>query len=78
MSDTGPGIPEEIGDTLFEPFVTHGKPAGTGLGLAIVKKTIQDHGGTIAVESITGEGATFTIHLPQREPHPRSISRLPS
>lgn len=67
MSDTGPGIPEEIQDTLFEPFVTHGKARGTGLGLAIAKKTVEDHGGTIAVENVPGVGATFVIRLPHKE-----------
>jgi signal transduction histidine kinase len=65
LSDTGPGIPPEIQDTLFEPFVTFGKATGTGLGLAIAKKTVEDHGGTIAVESAPGKGATFIICLPQ-------------
>ncbi len=65
LSDTGPGIPPEIATTLFEPFVTHGKPTGTGLGLAIAKKAIEDHGGTIAVESRPGQGATFIIRLPR-------------
>jgi signal transduction histidine kinase len=65
LSDTGPGIPQEIRDTLFEPFVTFGKATGTGLGLAIAKKTVEDHGGSIAVESIPGQGATFTIRVPQ-------------
>ena len=71
LSDTGPGIPQEIRDTLFEPFVTHGKPTGTGLGLAIASKVIQDHGGTIAVESATGQGATFILRVPQTQPSPR-------
>jgi len=65
LSDTGPGIPAEIRDTLFEPFVTFGKPAGTGLGLAITKKTVEDHGGTVTVESVPGRGATFIIWLPK-------------
>jgi signal transduction histidine kinase len=64
VSDTGPGIPAEISETLFEPFVTHGKPTGTGLGLAIAKKAVEDHGGTISVETAPGQGATFTISLP--------------
>lgn len=66
LSDTGPGIPEEIWDTLFEPFVTFGKASGTGLGLAIAKKTAEDHGGTISVESVPGKGATFIIRLPHK------------
>jgi signal transduction histidine kinase len=64
LIDTGPGIPGEIHDTMFEPFVTFGKPTGTGLGLAIAKKAVEDHGGAIAVDSIPGQGATFTISLP--------------
>ncbi len=64
LSDTGPGIPPEIRDTLFEPFVTYGKATGTGLGLAIAKKAVEDHGGTITVESEPGRGATFIITLP--------------
>jgi signal transduction histidine kinase len=67
LSDTGPGIPEEIRDTLFEPFVTFGKRTGTGLGLAIAKKTVEDHGGTIVVESTPGKGATFVICLPKTQ-----------
>jgi signal transduction histidine kinase len=66
LSDTGPGIPPQIQDKLFEPFVTYGKPSGTGLGLAIAKKAIDDHGGTISVDSAPGQGATFVIRLPVR------------
>ena len=64
LRDTGPGIPDTIRDTLFEPFVTCGKAMGTGLGLAIAKKTAEDHGGAIAVESVPGQGATFIVRLP--------------
>ena len=64
LRDTGPGIPDAIRDTLFEPFVTCGKAMGTGLGLAIAKKTIEDHGGTIVVDSMLGQGATFIVRLP--------------
>jgi signal transduction histidine kinase len=63
--DTGPGVPEQIRDSLFEPFVTHGKPAGTGLGLAIAKKTIEDHGGSARLEATSGKGATFVVRLPR-------------
>jgi signal transduction histidine kinase len=64
LADTGPGIPEAIQDSLFEPFVTHGKARGTGLGLAIAHKTVRDHGGTISVNSVAGEGATFILQMP--------------
>ncbi len=68
LCDTGPGIPPEIRDTMFEPFVSFGKPSGTGLGLAIAKKAAEDHGGSIAVESELGQGATFIIRVPDRVP----------
>jgi signal transduction histidine kinase len=64
FSDTGPGIPKEIEHRLFRSFVTSGKRGGTGLGLAIVKKIVEEHGGTIGVES-SARGATFTLRLPQ-------------
>ncbi|MBW1872005.1 MAG: GAF domain-containing protein [Deltaproteobacteria bacterium] len=47
FSDTGPGIPEEIRNNVFESFVSSGKKDGTGLGLAIVKKIVDEHEGTI-------------------------------
>ena len=50
VKDNGPGIPEAVRQTLFEPFVTS-KPKGQGLGLAIVSKIISDHGGTIECDS---------------------------
>lgn len=64
LSDTGPGIPEDIQDKLFEPFVTKGKPYGTGLGLAIAKGIVEDHKGSISLENRPGQGATFVIRLP--------------
>jgi len=65
LSDTGPGIPEEIRDRLFESFVTSGKKSGTGLGLAIVKKIVDDHRGEIEVKSEPGKGTIFYIKLPE-------------
>jgi signal transduction histidine kinase/putative methionine-R-sulfoxide reductase with GAF domain len=64
VSDTGPGIPEEIQGRMFQSFVTAGKQGGTGLGLAIVKKIVQEHKGTVDVRS-SPEGATFELRLPQ-------------
>jgi len=63
--DNGPGIPEHIKATLFEPFTTHGKSDGTGLGMAIVKKMVIAHGGNIQFESAPEVGTTFFIELPQ-------------
>jgi signal transduction histidine kinase/putative methionine-R-sulfoxide reductase with GAF domain len=64
FSDTGPGLPDAIRGRLFEPFATWGKKHGTGLGLAIVKKIVDEHRGTIAVDSVAGRGTTFTITIP--------------
>lgn len=63
IADTGPGIPVEKRDLIFQPYFTD-KRDGTGLGLAIVRQTIEQHGGTIAVADTVGGGATFQIRLP--------------
>jgi signal transduction histidine kinase len=63
VSDTGQGLTPEECERLFTPYYTT-KQHGTGLGLAIVQSVIADHNGKIAVESKTGEGATFIITLP--------------
>jgi PAS domain S-box-containing protein len=64
FTDTGQGIPEEIRDTLFEPFVTHGKKNGTGLGTAICKRIVEEMQGRIWFETVTGQGTTFHVTLP--------------
>jgi signal transduction histidine kinase len=64
VTDAGPGIPDAIRETIFEPFATFGKAQGTGLGLAMAKKAVDDHQGAIAVESAPGTGTTFSISLP--------------
>jgi two-component system, NtrC family, sensor kinase len=63
--DTGPGIPREIQERIFEPFFST-KPTGkgTGLGLSVSYGIIKDHGGEIRPESEPGKGATFVITLP--------------
>lgn len=65
ISDTGRGIAAEDISKVFEPYYST-KETGTGLGLAIVKKAIDDHGGTIRVNSKLGNGTTFTITLPAK------------
>ncbi len=64
VADTGSGIPGEIRDTMYNAFVTAGKKGGTGLGLAITKRIVDQHGGSIEVESERGKGTTFTIKIP--------------
>jgi signal transduction histidine kinase len=63
VSDTGPGIPAEVGRRLFEQFFTT-KPQGTGLGLSISRQIVEEHGGQIRWTSTPGAGATFTVSLP--------------
>ena len=65
FSDNGPGIPEEIKTSLFEPFTTTGKKFGTGLGLATVRNIVSAHSGEIAVEPKGKEGgAVFELTFP--------------
>jgi signal transduction histidine kinase len=63
IHDSGPGVPPEKRDLIFQPYFTD-KGDGTGLGLAIVRQTIEQHGGTIALTETDGEGATFLIRFP--------------
>ncbi len=65
LSDTGPGIPPEALQKIFDPFFTmKADKGGTGLGLSIARKIILNHNGVIEVSSPPGQGATFTITLP--------------
>lgn len=64
VHDNGPGIPKFKQGWIFEPFNTTKGVRGTGLGLAVAKRIIDEHEGTIAVESDEGRGATFRISLP--------------
>jgi C4-dicarboxylate-specific signal transduction histidine kinase len=65
FADTGPGIPAGLEQRIFDPFFTTKEVGtGTGLGLSITYGIIQEHGGTVSVESTAGEGASFAIELP--------------
>lgn len=65
VSDSGPGIPREYRDRIFNPFFTTKPPGkGTGLGLSICLAIVTRLGGTIRVDSAPGRGATFTVRLP--------------
>ena len=66
ISDTGRGIEGEDLAKIFDPFFTT-KTEGTGLGLAIAYRIIDDHGGSIAVDSEPGKGTQCTIRLPMAE-----------
>ena len=84
ICDTGGGLPVELGDRIFEPFVST-KDTGVGLGLSICRRIVESHGGVIVAENRAGSGAVFAIWLPDaaeqsskaelRGPH---FSALPS
>jgi two-component system sensor histidine kinase PilS (NtrC family) len=63
VADTGPGMPPEVKEKIFEPFYST-KSGGTGLGLATVDRIIYNHKGRMAIESQLGHGTTIRIHLP--------------
>jgi signal transduction histidine kinase len=68
VSDTGQGMSQAEISHIFEPFYTTKAPGeGTGLGLATCQQIVNQHGGKIQVSSEVGKGATFVVHLPQRE-----------
>jgi two-component system cell cycle sensor histidine kinase/response regulator CckA len=68
VSDTGPGIPEEIRERVFEPFfTTREADGGSGLGLAVVHGIVTQHGGSIELETRSGAGTTFRVLFPQAE-----------
>ena len=75
--DRGEGISEEDLSRIFDPFFTTKDPdKGTGLGLMICHQLVTDHGGTIEVRSVLGEGTTFTVRLPAVDDHGVAASRL--
>ena len=68
VRDTGPGIPEEQQALIFVPFVQiDARSTGVGLGLDIALQLVRLHGGTIQLQSVVGQGSTFTVELPGGE-----------
>ncbi|MHB8584510.1 MAG: two-component system sensor histidine kinase NtrB [Thermoplasmatota archaeon] len=67
IGDEGPGVPDEVRLRIFDPFFTT-KSHGMGLGLSIVKRIVDEHGGSITVQSSPDHGTTFRIALPARRP----------
>ena len=67
VEDSGPGVPPELREQIFNPFFTS-KKDGVGLGLSIVAKIVDDHRGTIRLDSNTTKGARFRVFFPQATP----------
>jgi signal transduction histidine kinase len=63
ISDNGPGIPASVRRTLFDPFVTAGKPNGTGLGLTLARRIAEEHGGSVRLEGSNLWRTVFTLSL---------------
>ena len=72
VSDTGPGVPEDLLPALFEPFISR-KAGGTGLGLAVVRKIMLDHGGDVVAANLPDRGACLTLTLPLEAVHPAHL-----
>jgi len=76
LADTGPGVPEELREEIFNPFVTT-KKTGVGLGLSIVSKIVDGHHGSIHVENGPEGGAVFAIFFPLEEPaEPKAVQEI--
>jgi two-component system nitrogen regulation sensor histidine kinase GlnL len=76
VEDDGPGIPEDTLPQIFDPFFTT-KFSGTGLGLAISQSLVEQHGGTLQVESEVGKGTTFFVILPEGGPNEDAVAAEP-
>lgn len=70
IADRGSGLPHELGDRIFDPFVST-KDSGTGLGLPICRRIVEEHGGQLFAEDRDGGGAVFVVRLPM------SVGALP-
>ncbi|MEM8783939.1 MAG: ATP-binding protein [Planctomycetota bacterium] len=69
VTDTGPGIPDDVLPRIFEPYFSK-RRGGTGLGLPTTKRIIEEHGGTLTVHSEPARGTSFTISLPTQAAGP--------
>jgi signal transduction histidine kinase len=61
--DNGPGVPASVRKTLFDSFVTAGKPSGTGLGLSLARRIAEEHGGSVCLEESNGDKTAFILSV---------------
>jgi signal transduction histidine kinase len=66
IMDNGPGVPASVRETLFDPFVTAGKPNGTGLGLTLARRIAEEHRGSVCLEQSNPKGTVFTLSLTKK------------
>ncbi|MBC7225526.1 MAG: response regulator, partial [Anaerolineae bacterium] len=78
ISDDGPGIPPEVQERAFQPFVSTKGERGTGLGLTLARHVVEEHGGSLRFTTVRGEegpsGTTFVVELPAATPEERSVA----
>ncbi|MCX5731463.1 MAG: ATP-binding protein, partial [Deltaproteobacteria bacterium] len=75
VADTGPGIPLEQLDKIFDPFFST-KSGGTGLGLAFTLQVVEEHGGTIQCQSEVGRGTLFAVRIPSAPPDGQRLEEV--
>jgi len=73
VQDGGVGIPEDMLDEIFHPFVSTRGERGTGLGLSVSYGIVERHRGRIWAESVPGKGSTFFVELPLEQPVPEQV-----
>lgn len=78
IADNGAGVPERIRGTLFEPFVSEGKPSGMGLGLALAQKIAQEHNGNVKLEETRLGRTVFALTLARGRLRETDSTREPS
>jgi nitrogen-specific signal transduction histidine kinase len=69
FADNGPGVPEAIRESLFQPFVSVGKPSGTGLGLTLAQKIAQEHGGSVVLQESRPGRTVFQFSISKATLH---------
>jgi signal transduction histidine kinase len=72
VADSGPGIPADVLPRIFDLYFTT-RPEGTGIGLAVVQQVARMHGGTVQIESHTGDGTRVTMRLPVKRLEPVEV-----